>query len=69
MNCRPSIRPALILQRMRRWLAISRQPFLNRKYTASQVRRRYWYLVRKHREIAASANLTETTILETEFQG
>ena len=66
MRARPEIRDLLLVERMKKWLNIARMPSLDRRVTVSYARKRFWALVRDHREIAARAGLDERTILEPE---
>jgi hypothetical protein len=58
MNASPTIRDALLVQRMKHWLLRARHSFVGcPKWRA---RRNYWFLVRKHRIIAERYGLRET---------
>ena len=66
MHARPTVRDAILAAKMRRWLALIRQPLLSRKHTTTQARRNYLKLVRRHESLATAHNLTEQAAFETE---
>jgi len=66
MHARPKVRDVILLAKMKRWLAIVRQPFLSRKHTTTQARRNYLRLVRRHESLATAHNLTEQAAFESE---
>jgi hypothetical protein len=59
MNAGPTIRDALIVERMKRWLSRARY---STQYPKWRARRNYWFLVRKHRVLAERHNLRETDV-------
>lgn len=65
MYARPLVRDVLIVNKMRKWLAIIRHPLLSRKHTTTQARRNYLKLVRNHEALAAAHNLTEQAAFES----
>jgi hypothetical protein len=62
MNASPAVKPILIVKRMRHWLRLAQQPFLDKRYKRAQVLKNYRYLVKKYPDIAKQAGLDETTI-------
>ena len=69
MNASPIVRELLLVRKMKRWLAIIRQPYLSRKHTTAQARRNYLKLVRRHHALAAANNLTERAAFESDLLG
>jgi len=59
MHAGPAIKDVQILAKMKRWLAIIRQPFLSRKHTTTEARRNFLKLVRRHKLLAAAHRLSE----------
>ena len=66
MHARPTVKDVLLINKMRRWLAIVRQPFLGRKHTTTQARRNYLKLVRTHESLAKANGLNEGMAFESE---
>jgi hypothetical protein len=67
MNARPAVKPILIANRMKHWLRVARQPFLDPKYQRSRVLYNYRRLVKKYPEIAKAHGLDEGTIHREDF--
>lgn len=61
MNANPSIRDALLVEKMRHWLARCRYGSLT-SYPKWRARKNYWFLVRKHRSLAERVGLRETDV-------
>ena len=63
MNARKEIKDALLLRRMRHWLAIACCPLVDRRVPAWRARKNYWALVRRHPALAAEHGFTVTSVL------
>ena len=66
MHASPLVKDILLVNKMRRWLSIIRQPFLSRRHTTTQARRNFLKLVRHHESLATAHNLTEQAAFETD---
>lgn len=66
MYATPIVKDVQLVNKMRRWLAIIRQPLLSRKHSTTAARRNYLKLVRRHRDLAAAHSLTEQAAFESE---
>ena len=66
MHARPAVKDILLVNKMRRWLAIIRQPLLSHKHTTTQATRNYLKLVRTHEALAAANGLNEGMAFESE---
>ena len=64
MHASPMVSEVLLVAKMKRWLAIIRQPYLSRKHTTPQARRNYLKLVRRYQTLAAANSLTERAAFE-----
>lgn len=62
MNAREAIREHLILERMRRWLGISRCSLMDIRVPKWRARKNFWHLCRKHPDLANRLGLTETSV-------
>jgi hypothetical protein len=62
MNARKEIRDAILLRRMKHWLAIGRCSLVNTKVPTWRARKNYWALLRKHEALAAANGLTATSV-------
>jgi hypothetical protein len=62
MNCREQIREHLIAEKMRYWLMIARTPSIKPHIPKSRARRNFWYLCRKHDDLAKRLRLSEVSV-------
>jgi hypothetical protein len=62
MRARPEIRQVLIAQKLKRWLLISRFPFVDKNCPPSRARRNYQRLFAKHSELAKRLGLSITSV-------
>jgi hypothetical protein len=62
MNARPSIRAAIVVQRMKEWRMRARCPLLAKGYPAWKCRKNYLYLVRAHPALAQRNGLRESDV-------
>jgi len=62
MNARDEIKSALLLRRMRYWLAIARCPLINPRIPTWRARKNFWALVRRHPALAAQYHLSVTSV-------
>lgn len=63
MNARKEIKDALLIRRMRHWLAVVRCPLVNTKIPTWKVRKNFWALQKKHAALAAAHGLTATSVI------
>jgi hypothetical protein len=64
MNARPTVRQAIIGQKLRRWSMISRYGFIEPSYPRARARKNYWRLLARYPEIGARLHLTELSVYE-----
>jgi len=62
MNARKEIRDALLLRRMKHWLAIARCPLVNTRVPTWRARKNYWSLIKRHPALAAAHGLNELSV-------
>jgi hypothetical protein len=62
MNARPELRDAILIRRMRYWLAIARCPLVNTKVPTWRARKNFWSLQKKHAALAAAHGLSATSV-------
>jgi hypothetical protein len=64
MNARPTVRQAIIAQKLRRWSMISRYGFIEPSYPRSRARKNFQRLLARCPEIGARLHLTEPSVHE-----
>jgi hypothetical protein len=62
MRARPEIRQVLIAQKLKRWLLISRFPFVDLTCPPARARRNFWRLLKKHPAVGAKLGLTLASV-------
>jgi hypothetical protein len=62
MNARREIRDALLVRRMKHWLAIARCPLVNLRVPTWRARKNYWALLKRYPELAAAHGLNATSV-------
>jgi hypothetical protein len=64
MNARPTVRQAIIAQKLRRWSMISRYGFIEPSYPRARARKNFSRLLRAYPKIGARLGLSETSVYD-----
>jgi len=62
MNARPEIREAILIRRMKYWLAIARCPLVNIRVQPWRARKNFWALCKRHPDLAQTHGFGPTSV-------